>query len=309
MIILRKKIYLLLGFLVCLLFILYQSATIVPEGHSGLLLSAEKLTNNAQGQDLVLKPGLHFKIPFLMRQILLDNRLQTLLFSEVSDSNNLKNNPMNIDYYASWRIIDPVRYYEQTKNNLQEIKLLINQQISSLFHDKGTHPSFIQLLLHGSPTQIASVLATANRQLKTAGIKVTSIGFKQLHLSADANIRLLNSMSSEQENIAIAQRAEGKANAELIRANADNSVSLILAKAKEEAAKIRAQGDANAAKIYNQAYTKNPEFAAFYLNLAAYQEGFNQSSATNSFLLLNTKDEHLKLEKSHSHKSQLKLTR
>lgn len=308
MIIIRKKIHLLLGFLVCLLFILYQSATIVPEGHSGLLLSAEKLTNNAQGQDLVLKPGLHFKIPFLMRQILLDTRLQTLFFSEISDANNLQDNPINIDYYASWRISDPVRYYEQTKNNLQEIKLLISQQINSLFNDKATHPSFSQLLLHGSPTQIASILATANRQLKTAGIKLTSIGFKQLHLSADANTRLLNGMSSEQENIAIAQRAEGKANAELIRANADNSVSLILAKAKEEAAKIRAQGDADAAKIYNQAYTKNPEFAAFYLNLEAYQEGFNQSSATNNFLLLNTKNEHIKLEKINSHKSQLKLT-
>ena len=42
MILLRKKIHLLLGFLVCLLFILYQSATIIPEGHSGLLLSEEK---------------------------------------------------------------------------------------------------------------------------------------------------------------------------------------------------------------------------------------------------------------------------
>lgn len=303
MTILRKKIHLLLGFLACLLFILYQSATIIPEGHSGLLLSAEKLTNPAQGQDLVLKPGLHFKIPFLMRPILLDNRLQTLFFSEITDATNLQDKPINIDYYASWRISDPVRYYKQTKNNLQEIKLLISQQIATLVNDKATH----QLILYGSPTQIDSVLAIVNKQLKTAGIKLIAIGFKQLHLSADANAQLLNSMSSEQENIAIAQRAEGKAKAELIRANADNSVSLILAKAKEEAAQIRAQGDADAAKIYNQAYNKNPEFAAFYLNLEAYQQGFNQSS-TNNFLLLNTQDEHLKLEKSHSHKSQLKLT-
>lgn len=307
MIILRKKIHLLLGFLVCLLFILYQSTAIVPEGHSGLLLSAEKLTNYAQEQDLVLKPGLHFKIPFLMRPILLDNRLQTLFFSEVSDTNTSPDKPISIDYYANWRISDPVRYYEQTKNNLQQIKLLVSQQINTLFNDKDPHLSFSQLILHGSPTQIDSILSTVNKQLKTAGIKLIGIGFKQLHLSNDANTRLLNSMSSEQENIAIAQRAEGKANAELIRANADNSVSLILAKAKEEAAKIRAQGDAEAAKIYNQAYNKNPEFAAFYLNLEAYQQGFNQSS-TNNFLLLNTKDEHLKLEKIHSHKSQLKLT-
>ncbi|MGA7536151.1 MAG: hypothetical protein WBV88_02300, partial [Candidatus Rickettsiella isopodorum] len=114
--------------------------------------------------------------------------------------------------------------------------------------------------------------------------------------------RLLNSMSTEQENSAITQRAEGKAHAELIRANADNSVSLILAKAKEEAAQIRAQGDAEAAKIYNKAYNKNPEFAAFYLNLQAYQQGFNQTP------LLNTKDEHFKLEKDQINKNKIKLT-
>lgn len=301
MIILRKKVHLLLGFLVCLLFILYQSVTIVPEGYSGLLLPAEKLTHNVKNQDLVLKPGLHFKIPFLMQSILLDNRLQTMFFSETSDANSSKDQPITIDYYANWRISNPLGYYEQTKNNLQQIKLLIRQQVTTLFNDKETHVPFSQLILHGSTKQIDSVLSSVNQQLKTAGIKLTSIGFKQLHLSADDYARLLNSMNLEQENIATAQRAEGKANAELIRANADNSVNLILATAKEEAAKIRAQGDAEAAKIYNQAYNKNPEFAAFYLNLEAYQQGLSPSSI-NNFLLLNTKDGPLKLEGVHTNK-------
>ncbi len=293
MIILRKKIHLLLGFSVCLLFILYQSITIVPEGYTNLLLSAEKFTRNAQDKDLVLKPGLHFKIPFLMQSILLDNRLQTLFFSETSNANSSQDKSITVDYYADWRISDPVRYYEQTKNNLQQIKLLISQQITTIFNDKETHVSFSQLIQHGSATQIDSVLSAVNQQLKTAGIELINIGFKQLHLSADANARLLNSMSIEQENIAIAQRAKGRANAELIRAKADNSVHLILAKAKEEAAKIRGQGDAEAAKIYNQAYNKNPEFAAFYLNLEAYQQGLSTTSI-NNFLLLNTKDGPLK---------------
>lgn len=307
MIILRKKIHLLLGFLVCLFFILYQSITIVPEGHRALLVSEEKLMSNGQESDSVLKPGLHFIIPFFMRPILLDNRLQTLIFSENSDEKNSPENPITIDYFANWHISDPIRYYQQTKNNFQQIKLLIGQQLASLFNNKNTPIPFSQLILQGTTTQQNSVLSAANKQLKTAGIQLTQIGFKQLHLSANANTRLLNSMSTEQENSAITQRAEGKAHAELIRANADNSVILILAKAKEEAAQIRAQGDAEAAKIYNKAYDKNPEFAAFYLNLQAYQQGFNQTPV-NNFLLLNTKDEHFKLEKDQINKNKIKLT-
>lgn len=302
MIILRKKIHLILGFLVCILFILYQSATIVPEGQTGLLLSQEKLTPYS---DSILKPGLHFIIPFLMRPILLDNRLQTLVFSETSAEDNSPKKSITKEYFANWHISDPVRYYQQTKNNFQQIKLLISQQITTLFNDKKTPIPFSQLILNGSPQQIDSVLSVVNKQLKTVGIKLTTIGFKQLDLSADTNARILDNMSIEQENIAIAQRALGKANAELIRANADSSASLILAKAKEQAAKIRAQGDAEAAKIYNQAYNKNPEFAVFYLNLEAYQQGLNPSSMHN-FLLLNTKDEHFKLEKTHVNKSKLK---
>ncbi len=304
MIMLRKKNHLILGFLACILFILYQSATIVPEGQTGLLLSEEKLLPYS---DSILKPGLHFIIPFLMRPILLDNRLQTVVFSETSAEDNSPKKSITKEYFANWHISDPVRYYQQTKNNFQQIKLLISQQITTLFNDKKTPIPFSQLILNGSPQQIDSVLSVVNKQLKTVGIKLTTIGFKQLDLSADANARILDNMSIEQENTAIAQRAQGKANAELIRANADSSASLILAKAKEQAAKIRAQGDAEAAKIYNQAYNKNPEFAAFYLNLEAYQQGLNPSSM-NNFLLLTTKNEHFKLEKARINKNKFKLT-
>lgn len=293
MIYLRQKIHLLLGFLICLFFIIYQSIIIVPEGHTGLLLTKEKFTHNTQASDSVFKPGLHFTIPFFMRPILLDDRLQTIVLSETSDENNASEKPITIDYFANWRMSDPVRYYQQTKNNSQQIKLLIQQAVVTLFNDKNTPIAFRQLILHGSSSQLNSVLSAANKQLETAGIKLIHIGFKHWDLSAETSAQLLNNMSTEQENNAAALRAEGKANADLIYANADNSVNLILTKAKEDAAQIRAQGDAEAAKIYNQAFNKNPEFADFYLNLNAYQQGFNPS-IMNHFLSLNTKDDPLK---------------
>lgn len=305
MIILRKKIHLFLGFLVCLVFIIYQSMTIVREGHIGLLLTKENSRHSTQALDSILKPGLHFTIPFFMHPILLDDRLQTLVFSETSDESNSPEKLITIDYYAHWHISDPVRYYQKTKNNFQQVKLLISQQIATLFNDKNTPIPFGQLILHGSSLQLNSILSAANKQLKTAGIQLTNIGFKQLHLSAETNSRLLNNMSTEQENKASALRSEGKANADLIHANADNSVSLILTKAKEQAAQIRALGDAEAAKIYNQAFNKNPEFAAFYLDLQAYQQGFNQSTM-NNFLLLNT--ENIPFKNLHTHKSKLEST-
>lgn len=307
MISLRNKVHLLIGLLVFLVFIVYKSIIIIPEGHRGLLLSEEKLTHSVSNP--ILKPGLHFIIPFFMRPILLDNRLQTLVFSESEargENTNSSEKPVVIDYFANWRINNPIRFYQQTKNNFQHIKLLINQQITSLFNDKNPPMPLSKLILQGSPEQMNAVLSLINEQLKSVGIKLVTLGFKQLHLSAESNARILNNMSIEQENSAAAQRALGKANAALIRANADSAVNLILAKAKEQAATIRAQGDAKAAEIYNQAYNKNPEFAYFYLNLeTANQLGYNHSSFLNNFLAAYTKNKHYPLEKAQSNKLKL----
>lgn len=284
-----KKIYYLFALLVCSLLIAYQSIIIVPEGHTALL-------TNAQSQYFVIKPGLHFKFPFLAQDMLLDNRMQTLVF-QASDYSTLQAKPA-IDYYINWYISNPVRYYQKTKNNLQQVNLLITQQINTLLHDEHANTKFSDIILHGSIQQLNSLITSANQQFKSLGISIVDIGFKQLQLSTAANDVLLKNMSMEQETNAITQRNNGKINAEMIHTNADNSVSLILEKAKEQAAKIRGIGDAEAAKIYNQAYLKNPEFAAFYLNLQAYQKGFNQSM--NNFLVLNAKDGLLDLSNIHS---------
>jgi membrane protease subunit HflC len=289
MIRIRKKIPLLLGFLVVLLWIIYQSAIIVPEGHSALLLQSDKLVSNTQGQLSLLKPGLHFKIPFLVQSLLLDNRLQTLTFKESAYS-SLAGKPIAVDYYANWRIDNPATYYQRTQNNLPQVNLLIRQQIATLFQDKQASIPFSELVLHGPAPQLNAAISTANKQLDEAGIRIVDIGFKQIQLSAAADAVLLNNMNTEQENRAMAQRANGKANAELIHLTADNSVRLMLSKAEQEAAQIRAEGDAKAAAIYNLAYHQNPEFASFYLNLQAYRNGFTRSAMDN-FLLLNAKSD------------------
>ncbi|EDP46482.1 protease modulator HflC [Rickettsiella grylli] len=282
--ILRKKIHFLFGALIVLFFILYRCIIIIPEGYTGLVLSEEKSVHPAH----TLKPGIHFIIPFFMRPILLDSRLQTFTVTEVGDEHYLQKYPITIAYYVNWFINHPRRFYKKTKNNLQSIKQQVHQQLTALFRDKNTPLSFNQLILKGTPSQMKFVLSIANKKLEPIGIKLTQIGFQQLVLSPDVRERLVDAMRTQQETNAIALRAEGKANAELIRAHADHSATLILAQAREKAAHICAQGDAEAAKRYNQAYTKNPTFARLYLDLQIYQRGFKKT--TKHAFMSNMKD-------------------
>ncbi|WP_247646574.1 hypothetical protein [Deefgea sp. CFH1-16] len=73
-------------------------------------------------------------------------------------------------------------------------------------------------------------------------------------------------------------RAEGSADAEKIKADADKQREVIMADAYNKAQQLKGAGDAKAAAIYSDAYGKTPEFYAFYKSLDAYKQSFGKKS-------------------------------
>jgi membrane protease subunit HflC len=71
-------------------------------------------------------------------------------------------------------------------------------------------------------------------------------------------------------------RAEGSADAERIRAEAERKRTEVLSTAQRDAQRLRAEGDATSAKIYSTAYSKSPEFYAFYRSLQAYRNSLGR---------------------------------
>ncbi len=73
-------------------------------------------------------------------------------------------------------------------------------------------------------------------------------------------------------------RSEGAAEAERIRADAERQREIILAEAYRKAQGTKGEGDAKAAAIYAEAYSKNPEFYAFYRKMEAYKQSFRSKN-------------------------------
>lgn len=82
-------------------------------------------------------------------------------------------------------------------------------------------------------------------------------------------------MEAERNRVAKDLRSQGSEAAERIRADADRQRTIILADAYRDAEKVRGEGDGTAADIYAKAYSKDPDFYAFYQSLNAYQQSFN----------------------------------
>jgi membrane protease subunit HflC len=63
---------------------------------------------------------------------------------------------------------------------------------------------------------------------------------------------------------------------ERTRAEADRQRTETLADAYRQAEIVRGEGDATAADIYAKAYSRNPEFYAFYRGLQAYRRSLGK---------------------------------
>jgi modulator of FtsH protease HflC len=72
------------------------------------------------------------------------------------------------------------------------------------------------------------------------------------------------------------KRAEGQQQAAAIRANGDRQRTVILADAERDSDRVRGEGDATAAATYAHAYSKNPEFYAFYRSMQAYDRSLGK---------------------------------
>ncbi len=63
-----------------------------------------------------------------------------------------------------------------------------------------------------------------------------------------------------------------------IRADATRDATVIRATAREQSGRLRGQGDAESAHIFAQAYGRDPEFAAFYRSMRAYDQAITDGT-------------------------------
>ena len=87
-------------------------------------------------------------------------------------------------------------------------------------------------------------------------------------------------MQTEREREAAEIRAKGQEEAQRIRSKADRDVTVILADAERDGQIARGEGDALRAKIFADAFSKDPEFFAFYRSMQAYKSSLTGDTTT-----------------------------
>lgn len=225
------------------------------------------------------EPGLYFKVPFVDNLKYFDNRILTLDWEQPAKFITSENKYMMVDSFVKWRIVDPQKYYVSIKEGGEaaaedRLSKVVNAGLRAEFGVRT-----VRDVIAGERSKVMDNLRRkADAEARQMGIEVVDVRLKRVDYSEEISKSVYDRMIAERKRLANQLRSEGAAASEKIRADADKQREVIIAEAYREAQKTKGEGDAKAAEIYNQSYSRNPEFYAFYRSQEAYKNSFKNKS-------------------------------
>jgi membrane protease subunit HflC len=239
-------------------------------------------------KEVVQRSGLHFKWPLIQNVRFFDMRILTFDDAEPLRFLTQGNRPVLVDSFVKWRIIDVQQYYLSVSGDEQRAQTRIKQTVSGSLRDEFGVRTVHDVVSGQREDIMAKVRQRAGEDLKRIGVEIIDVRLKRVDLPQEVSESVFGRMQAERKRIANDLRANGAAESEKIRADADRQREVLLAEAYRDAQRIKGDGDAKASAIYANAFSANPEFYAFYRSMDAYRSSFK---GKNDLLLLEPSSE------------------
>jgi len=222
-----------------------------------------------------IKPGLHFKWPFVNTVKTFPTLILTL-DAQPDEFITNKKKSLVVDFFVKWRIADVRAFYLANQGSISQAQ----NRLESIMKD-GLRNEFSIRTIHESITGERGEIMDAVREkaakiVAGLGIEIIDTRVSQIDFPTKASLSVYARMESERIRVAREFRAKGKSEGEKIRAIADRESVIIEATAYSKAEKVRGEGDAKSAAIYANAYQKDEEFYAFYRSLGAYKKSLGK---------------------------------
>lgn len=241
---------------VAALILLASTVSIVPETRQGVVIRLNKPNRIINGY----KPnqpfggtgaGLVARIPFVEDIVWIDKRILDVDMDpqQVLSTDQLR---LNVDAYARFRIVDPLRMYTSARtveNVSEQLRPLLG---SSLRSELGKR-RFAELLSPERDRVMDNIQARLERLASQYGAEIVDVRIKRADLPEGTPLNsAYERMRTARVQEALTIEADGFRQAQIIRAEAD----------------------AKAAEKYAAAFNKDPEFYDFYRAMQSYRLTF-----------------------------------
>jgi membrane protease subunit HflC len=224
--------------------------------------------------DTRYKPGLHLKWPWDRV-----NKFDRRVLSESYTGETFLTNDgrgLIVDFYVKWRVKDPSTYYTAVAGSeglaAQRLAEIVKDGIKSVVAQRTLQ----QVVSAERAAVTGQMFPQASRNAGGLGVELIDVRVQRIDLPDEVAARVYESMKQSFARTASRLRAEGQQESATIRSSAERERTVILANAEREALRTRGEGDNAAAQIYARAYSKDPEFYAFYRSLQAYERSIGK---------------------------------
>ena len=261
--------------LLVLLVVVYSSAFTVQQTEQSLVVRLGEPVR------VVTEPGLNFKAPFIDSVIDIDKRILDLEnpSQEVIASDQKR---LVVDAFARYRIKDALRFYQRV-GSIQAANLQLTTLLNSALRRVLGEVTFIQVVRDEREQLMGRIRDQLDREADGYGISVVDVRIRRADLPEQNSQAVYQRMQTERQREAAEFRAQGGQKALEIRSDANRQATVIIAEANSQAEQIRGEGDGERNRIFAEAYTKDPDFFAFYRSMSAYETGLK--SPDTRFLL------------------------
>jgi membrane protease subunit HflC len=266
---LANPIALVVGGLAALV-LLISTVSVVPETRQGVVLRLSKVDRVINGY----KPGQAFgstgaglvaKIPFIEDIVWIDKRILDVDMDpqQVLSTDQLR---LNVDAYARYRIVDPVRMYSAART-VENVSDALRPILGSALRNELGKRKFAELLSPERDRVMDNIQAGLERVAQQYGAEIVDVRIKRADLPEGTPLdSAYERMRTARTQEALTIEADGFRQAQIIRAEAD----------------------AKSAQIYAAAFGKDPEFYDFYRAMQSYRQTFGvngKTSGTTSIIM------------------------
>jgi modulator of FtsH protease HflC len=224
----------------------------------------------------ITEPGLYVKVPFIQEVTYFDKRLLDY-DTQAQDVITQDKKTLLLDNYAKWRIIDPLKVYQNFQTQRGALQRLNDIIYSELRVELGRH-DLLEIVADHRAELMKIVTQRSHEKASAYGIEIQDVRIKRADLPEQNEKAVFSRMQAERERQAKQYRAEGAEEAQKIRSEAEKDREIILAQAYKESEELRGAGDAKAFKVYADAYRQDTHFFEFTRTMEAYKKTFKDKS-------------------------------
>lgn len=246
--------------LVALALILHACSYVIAEGELGLHTRFGKVIGTTS------QPGLHFKAPWPIDDLLrLDGRMM-LYQGEEEQVLTLDQNSLLVTSHAMWQIQpEGVIKFRESVTDEKGFEERLETRLRVLRNGIFGETSFEDIFSTDSKKGLDAIenflLETLKKEcLEQHGVALHSVGFSRIALAPSVLDSVYEKMRAERGRISDRLRVEGEAEAARIRAEAEATYNEAIAKAQGEVQQILGEAEARSLKAY-EAMAKHKDLA------------------------------------------------